>query len=83
MARSIPMTLFRIKGRVGAGPIDIPYQSVDECLDDEGLQRMLESDAATVCAVFRDDLRITRDVETWNDLSVQLGQNRSLLEESS
>lgn len=75
------MTIFHIKGRMGTEPIDIPYKSVDECLDDGELQRLLESDVGTVCAVFRGGCRITRDVETWNDLSSQLGKNRSRLGE--
>ncbi len=53
------MTLFTIKLKLKEGAQDIDYDTIDEFLDDNGLQALFDSKLVTGCAVYCGDKRIS------------------------
>ncbi len=71
-------TLFTIRWQMGDEARTVPYYSPDQCLNDGGLQGLLETGKA-VCSIWWQDGRMTRDVSTWQDLKEQIVRNSTTL----
>ena len=71
-------TLFLVRVDTADVTHTIPYKSVDECLQDFGLEALMQEGAvARVC--FANGDRLTRDVDTWKELQEQVVSNSTTL----
>ena len=71
--------LFVIKLSVGDKQYNIPYESIDECLNDIALKIILEEPNSSCSIFYFNGNRLTRDVYSWDGLKRQLVSNSTII----
>ena len=72
--------LFTLKITTNENELNIPYTSIEECMDDIGLRVLFDEGHVNHCSIWTNQQRITaREITKWDTLLSQLTSNSSTI----